>query len=65
MHKIIIIDSFNGNLILNRVNTSQLFYIITTNDPLRSAESSRRLLLEQESELNPEPFSGLMEECET
>jgi hypothetical protein len=29
------------------------------NDPLRSAESSRRLLLERESESDPEPFSSL------
>ncbi|MGB5091445.1 MAG: hypothetical protein WBN72_10930 [Nitrososphaeraceae archaeon] len=35
------------------------------NDPLRSAESSRRLLLERESESDPEPFSSLREECET
>jgi hypothetical protein len=44
---------------------SRPFYFIITNDPLRSAESSRRLLLEQESESDPEPFSSLMEECET
>ena len=35
------------------------------NDPLRSAESSKRLLLDWESELDPEPFSSLREECET
>jgi hypothetical protein len=65
MHNIIIIDSFNGNLILNKVNTSQLFYFITTNDPLRSAEASRRLLLKRESESDPVPFSSLREKCET
>jgi hypothetical protein len=41
------------------------FYFITTNDPLRSAESSKRLLLEQESKSDPEPFSSLREKCET
>jgi hypothetical protein len=35
------------------------------NDPLRSAESSTRLLLEREPESDPEPFSSLREECET
>jgi hypothetical protein len=38
---------------------------ICFNDPLRSAESNRKLLLERESELDPEPFSNLREECET
>jgi hypothetical protein len=38
---------------------------ICFNDPLRSAGSNRRLLLEQESELDPEPFLNLREECET
>ena len=41
------------------------FYFVTTNDPLRSAESSRQPLLEQESESGPEPFSSLREEYET
>ena len=35
------------------------------NDPIRSAESSRRLLLNWESELDSEPYLNLREECET
>ena len=38
---------------------------ICFNDPLQSAESSTRLLLEPEPESDPELFSGLREECET
>ena len=34
-------------------------------DPLWSAESNKRLLLERESESDPEPFLSLREECET
>ncbi len=39
------------------------FVRICFNDPLRSAESSSQLLLDRESELDPEPFSSLREEC--
>jgi hypothetical protein len=46
-----------------RITTAN--YLPFRDDPLRSAESSRRLLLDRESELDPEPFSNLREECET
>ena len=35
------------------------------NDPLLSAESSRRVFLNQESKLDSEPYCSLREECET
>jgi len=38
---------------------------ICFNDPLRSAELKRRVLLNQESESDSEPYSSLREECET
>ena len=56
-----------GKVIMTPGQTPELSRLFTTfrNDPLRSAESSKRLLLDRESELDREPFSSLREECET
>ena len=47
-----------------------IFYVVILiseliNDPLRSAKSSRRVFLNQESESDSEPYWSLREECET